>query len=294
MRFLPVLCVLCGSVGVLPLCSDAETNRFFYDALGRLGTVLDASGTNAAIYQYDAVGNMTGIVRKSVSAVNLFYFTPDGGYGNQTVTLQGAGFSATPAQNTVVFGTVTAQVVSASANLLKVLVPTNAVTSQISVISPSGGNTNARNFTVGIGVEVVPSVVAMPGSFSTQFVAKVYGTTNQNVTWNLNGWVPAGSNSSYGLVTTAGLYTLPTIPPPRGIITVHARSAANPDPLKDGIATVTVQTPVGPIYSPTVSSQPGTPNVLGPVYSYTVSSQPGVPDILGPIYSYTVSVGPPP
>ena len=76
-------------------------------------------------------------------------------------------------------------------------------------------------------------------------------------------------------------------------MTVRAQSVTNSDPLSAGVATITFGGVSGPIYSPTVSAQPGLPTVLGPIYSPTISAQPGVPNVLGPIYSPTVSVGPP-
>ncbi len=274
--------------------SFAQTNRFFYDNLGRLGVVLDASGTNAAFYNYDAVGNITSIVRQVVGPVNLFFFSPESGGANQTNTLQGTGFSVNPAQNTVVFGNVTAQVVAASANVLKVLVPTNATSSLIRVTTPSGSFTNARTFTANIAVSIAPSSATVPVMQSQQFTAVVYGTTNQNVTWNLNGFISAGTYSGYGMVSTNGYYTAPTNRPQNSVV-IRARSVLASDSLADGVAPITISstfTNLGPIYSPTVSSQPGRPVVSGPIWSPTVSAQSGVPPILGPIYSPTVSAGP--
>ncbi len=265
-------------------------NLFFYDNLGRLAAVVSTNGADVAFYDYDAVGNILDIRRQTLGAVNLLEFSPATGSGNTTITLQGTGFSPVLSNNTVLFGSITAQVVNATANQLQVLVPTNAVTGLISVRTPLGVSTSSGTFTAGIGVSISPNSVTLSGTFGQQFNAVVTGTTNQNVTWNLNGWIPAGSNSAFGLITTNGFYTAPTYPPPSGIVTIQALSVVDADPLKAGIATVTTAAPVGPIYSPTVSAQSGVPTVLGPIFSPTVSAQPGVPNILGPIYSPTVSV----
>lgn len=273
--------------------SPANRNLFFYDNLGRLAVVIGTTGADAAFYDYDAVGNIAAIRRETVGPVNLFVFSPDTGGGNNTITLQGTGLSPIFADNIVLFGTVTAQVVSATANQLKVLVPTNAVNGLISVRTPLGVSTNSRTFNMGISVQVSPSSTTVPVLQQQQFTAAVFGTTNQSVTWNLNGWILAGTNSPYGLITTNGLFTAPTNAPLGRVVTVHARSVVDTDPLKDGVANVTVSSAVyqsGPIYSPTVSAQPGAPTVLGPIFSPTVSAQPGVPTVLGPIYSPTVSV----
>jgi len=261
----------------LLLASDAlaQTNRFFYDNLGRLAVVLATNGTDAAFYDYDAVGNITAIRRQTVGPVNLFIYSPPTGTGNTTLTLQGTGFSTNLAQNTVLFcGTITAQVVGATATQLKVLAPTNAVNCLISVVSPSGVATNSTAFSTGIGVVVSPSTVTVSGTFTQQFTATVYGTNSQDVTWSINGWIPAGTNTAWGMVSTNGLYTAPASPPPAGILTVRAQSVVDSDPLKVGVATITVAAPAGPIYSPTISAQPDVPNVLGPICSPTVSAGP--------------------
>jgi YD repeat-containing protein len=275
----------------------AQTNLFFYDNLGRLAVVLDTNGTDAAFYDYDPVGNITAIRRQAVGPVNLFVMSPPTATGNATLTLQGTGFCTNIAQNAVVFcNTITAQVVSATPTQLKVLAPTNAVNCTIKVTTACNGGTasNSTPFTTALGVVVTPSAVALSGTFAQQFTATVYGTNDQNVTWNINGWIPAGSNTAWGMISTNGYYTAPTNSPLSGTVTVHARSVTTTDPTKDGIATITVANPLGPIYSPMVSAQPGIPTVLGPIYSPAVSAQPGVPNVLGPIYSPTVSVGPAP
>lgn len=267
----------------------AQTNLFFYDNLGRIAVVLSTNKTNAAFYDYDAVGNITAIRTQAVSTVNLFEYSPATATGNTTLTLQGTGFSTTLASNTVVFcNTITAQVISATSSQLKVLAPTNAVNCIIKVTTPSGSASNATAFSTGLGVSITPASTNLFGSFSAQFTATVFGTTNQNVTWNINGWIPAGTNTAWGIVTTNGLYTAPLNPSPAAVVLLHARSATSSDPVLDAVATITLSAPLGPIYSPTISMQAGVPAVLGPVISPTVSAE-EVPNTLGPVYSPTVS-----
>jgi YD repeat-containing protein len=269
--------------------AQSQTNQFFYDNLGRLAVVLDTNGTDAAYYDYDAVGNITAIRRQTVGAVNLFVYSPLNAPANSTMTLQGTGFSANPALNTVVFcGTITAQVVSATSTQLKVIAPNNAVNCLITVTTGGVTVTNSMPFTSGLAIVVTPNSVTVPYPSGQQFSATVYGTNDQRVTWFINGWIPSGTNTMYGMITTNGYYT----PPMTGAFTIHARSVAVPDPVLDGVASVTVPMPMGPIYSPSVSAQPGLPTILGPIYSPTISAQPGLPTVLGPIYSPTVSAGP--
>ena len=104
--------------------------QYYYDDAGRLTTVVDPQG-NFATYQYDAVGNLLGIKRTSLSSANalaIFNFTPQSGPAGQTVTVQGQGFSATPSADTVQFNGVTTNVLAASANSLTVTAPAGATT----------------------------------------------------------------------------------------------------------------------------------------------------------------------
>jgi len=255
-----------------PFANNPPGNLFFYDNLGRLAVEVGTNGTDAAFYNYDAVGNITSIQRQTVGQINLFEFSPLTGSGNTTITLRGTGFSTILTNNTVLFGSITAQVVSATFTQIKVLVPTNAVTSLISVSTPLGVSTNSQSFTAAISVQIFPNSVTMLGTFAQQFMATVYGTNTQSVTWTLNGWIPAGSNTAWGLITTNGLYSItPGSPPPTGIVTVNAQSTISSNPLTAGAATITIGGVSGPIYSPTVSDQPGVPDVLGPIYSPSVS-----------------------
>jgi hypothetical protein len=268
----------------------AQTNLFFYDNLGRLAVLVGTNSTSAAFYSYDAVGNILTVSNQTIGSVNIFTISPLTAGGNTVITLQGTGFSTSMANNTVLFGSAAAQVVGATANQLQVVVPTNALSSLISVSTPFGVFTNSGTFTPAIGVSISPGSATLSGTFSQQFTAIVNGTTNQNVTWYINGAIPAGSSTVWGEVSSAGVYTAPLYPPPGGVITVHARSVANPSPLQDGVATVTVIDGLGAIYSLPVSAQAGLPTVVGPIYSPTVCSGIPIPNVLGPIYSATVSV----
>src|SRR5215472_6572345 len=138
---------------VLAVVSSAQVNgpvQYVYDELGRLIAAIDANG-NAAVYNYDAVGNILSISRLTSTQVSIISFTPDQGPQASSVTIYGTGFSATPSQNTVSFNRVTANVVSASANQLVATVPTGATTGPISVTSPAGSATSTSSFTVNAG-----------------------------------------------------------------------------------------------------------------------------------------------
>ena len=61
---------------------------------------MDPAG-DTAVYQYDAVGNHTGISRQSSALVSIIDFTPASGPVGTTVSIFGIGFSPTSSENTV-------------------------------------------------------------------------------------------------------------------------------------------------------------------------------------------------
>jgi hypothetical protein len=82
-------------------------------------------------------------------------------------------------------------------------------------------------------VSITPSGASVALSATQQFSATVTGATNQNVTWNVDGI--AGGNSTIGTISTAGIYTAPTL---IGSHTITAIAQANSASV--GTASVTV------------------------------------------------------
>jgi YD repeat-containing protein len=119
-------------LGFVPPVWAQSNVQYVYDALGRLTQVIDPSG-NAAVYNYDAVGNLLSITRSttSSSALAIFSFSPAQGAVGQTVTIQGQNFSATPSSNTVKFNGTVATVTAATTNQLTTTVPAGATTGPI-------------------------------------------------------------------------------------------------------------------------------------------------------------------
>src|SRR5271156_6018019 len=76
-----------------------------------------------------------------------------------------------------------------------------------------------------VTVSVTPTAANVRAGAGQPFSATVTGTTNQAVTWSVNGVV--GGNATVGLITNAGLYTAPTILTNPNTITVSATSAAD-------------------------------------------------------------------
>jgi len=87
-----------------------------------------------------------------------------------------------------------------------------------------------------ISVSVSPSSQTVPGGGTQQFTATVQNTSNQAVTWQVNG--VAGGNSTVGTISGSGLFTAPALPPAGGSATVTAVSQA--DSSKSGSASVTI------------------------------------------------------
>jgi YD repeat-containing protein len=86
-----------------------NTVQYFYDASGRLTSVVDTSG-NVAAYHYDAVGNMLSITRSALPGSNglaMLDFSATSSEIWTTGVIQGQGFNTTPASNTVQFTSVT-------------------------------------------------------------------------------------------------------------------------------------------------------------------------------------------
>src|SRR5262249_44224083 len=88
-------------LGPIPGCEDgrliltkgaasADIN-YVYDRIGRLIGVVDPAG-DAAVYNYDAVGNLTSISRQSSALVSLIDFNPAAGSAGTILTIFGTGF----------------------------------------------------------------------------------------------------------------------------------------------------------------------------------------------------------
>ncbi len=123
--------------------AQAAGPSFVYDSLGRLVTVYDASG-NAAVYKYDAVGNLLSITNSSSTTFVALELSSTSGLAGSTVTIYGTGFCSNP---TVTFNGVAATVVSAAATQIVVTVPSNATTGSV-VVTCGSNQSNAGTFTV--------------------------------------------------------------------------------------------------------------------------------------------------
>ncbi len=170
------------------------------------------------------------------------------GSGDSTISVAGSGF----AQQSVVEANGTELATSfASATQLTTIVPAAMLTApgtlSITVMNPSpgGGTSSTETLTVSIAVSVTSETQTLNVGQTLQFSAKVAGTTDQSVTWSVNG--VGGGDSIYGTIDAAGLYAAPGVPPSPNTITITAASVA--DPTQAGTATVTVVNPAPALYS---------------------------------------------
>lgn len=171
---------------------NAGPITYAYDELGRLVSV--STPTETATYKYDPVGNLLSIGRQSSSVVTITEFTPNGGAAGTPVTIHGAGFGATAAENSVSFNGTAATVTSANANQITTSVPAGATTGAITVTAPGGTATSATSFNVsGAGAPTINGFTPAAGPVGTSVT--VTGTnfetvrTNNRVKVNLNGAV---------------------------------------------------------------------------------------------------------
>ncbi|MBX3237062.1 MAG: IPT/TIG domain-containing protein [Nitrospiraceae bacterium] len=166
----------------LPIAALADTAEYFYDELSRLIGVADGNGVTA-VYNYDAVGNLTSIDRFTPpgSGIGIYLAAPGSGPATTQVTIEGYGFDPTPANNTVQFNGTAATVNSASANTLVVSVPTAATTGSITVTNANGTATSPQSFTVPAlpTVTSVDPVTVPPGAASG---VQITGTNLLNAT----------------------------------------------------------------------------------------------------------------
>jgi hypothetical protein len=93
-----------------------------------------------------------------------------------------------------------------------------------------------------ITVSMAPSIARLSLRQAQQFTATVKGTTNQGISWLVNG--TEGGNSSVGTISSTGTYTAPQAVPIVPSITITARSTY--DTASSATATVTVMGSAAP------------------------------------------------
>jgi hypothetical protein len=104
----------------------------------------------------------------------------------------------------------------------------------------------------GISVTVTPSSASAAVNAQQQFSAVVNGSSNQTVSWGVNG--SPGGNSSVGFIDlNTGLYTAPNSVPSSPTVTVQATSQAMSSAVGTASVTITGPPPPPPPISVTIS-----------------------------------------
>jgi hypothetical protein len=182
----------------------------------------------------------------TLSAISPASLRADG--ADSILTLTGSGFAA----QSVAQANGTALVTSfVSDTQLTAVIPSvllaTAGTLTITVANPTpgGGTSGGSSLTVSIAVSISPAAETLSVSQTQQFIATVAGTTDQSVTWSVDG--VAGGDSTVGTITTGGLYTAPSAPPAPNTVNVTSTSAT--DPTQSATATVILVNPAPVLYS---------------------------------------------
>jgi YD repeat-containing protein len=189
-----------------PAWAQPSAIQYAYDELGRLQAVVDQQG-NAAIYSYDAVGNMLSIQRvdaATLPGVAITALVPDKGKTGTVVSILGKGFGGA-GQNTVAFNGVAASATQAFGNRIITSVPAGATTGPITVATPLGSAFSPRPFRIVGALTVTPATATLGAGSTQQFVANGVETTT--VLWSVDGLV--GGDAAAGTISAQGLYVAP-------------------------------------------------------------------------------------
>jgi YD repeat-containing protein len=200
------LILVCGLT--IPLAAKQSPIRYFYDDLGRLVGVVDASG-NSSVYHYDAVGNVTSIDRYTSSQVVVIALSPGTGAVGSTVTIQGSGFSTTPGLNSVSFNGTGATVSSATATELVVTVPSGATTGLVGVTAPLGSASSPAAYVVS-STSLAPTITSFsPTSALAGTSVTITGTNFDTTLANDRTFF----NVAYTSISAASTTSLTTVVP---------------------------------------------------------------------------------
>lgn len=191
-----------------PARAQPSAIQYAYDELGRLQAVVDQQG-NAAIYSYDAVGNMLSIQRvdaATLPGVAITALVPDKGKTGTVVSILGKGFGDA-GQNAVAFNGVAASVTQAFGNRIITSVPVGATTGPITVATPLGSAFSPRPFRIVGALTVTPATATLGAGSTQQFVASDGGVETTTVLWSVDGLV--GGDATAGTISAQGLYVAP-------------------------------------------------------------------------------------
>ena len=215
-----LLLVIVFTASLLSAKAQGGTTIYVYDDNGWLHAVISPSG-EAAVYEYDAAGNITAIRRLAANSLAILAFSPHEGLPGDQVTFTGVGFGG--GVTDVSFNGASATVVSFTPSRVVATVPAAATTGLVTITTPTGSVTTATPFTIA-GVRITPAFAAVKFGESVQFTAEVFPSTlDQDVIWAVND--VAGGNATVGTISATGLFTAPNIR--YSSLTIRATSVAD-------------------------------------------------------------------
>lgn len=220
LRLFTALLLLIGALSWATLGYGQGTTQYIYDANGRLTGVITPSG-DAAVYHYDPAGNITSIERIGAGGFAILSFSPRVGTTGDQVTFTGVGLNTA---SSVSFNGTPGQIVSATPGSLVALVPDGASSGPITLSGVRGTATTATAFQVVGRVVINPAIAEILPGETVNFSATIIGTTDQRVTWSVNG--TPGGNPIIGTIGANGIYSSPNIN--NGLtVTITATSVAD-------------------------------------------------------------------
>jgi hypothetical protein len=138
-----------------------------YDGRNRLRATVDPTANDAAIWTYDAVGNILAITRKPASQTTILELPADAVAGACGVRILGIGFDPTPGQTIVTVNGVAATVQSATATELVVCLGGSTTTGSVVVTTPTGSDASDGPLPVQ-PVAAVPTVTGFTPGVAVQ------------------------------------------------------------------------------------------------------------------------------
>ncbi|HEV2954387.1 MAG TPA: IPT/TIG domain-containing protein, partial [Candidatus Dormibacteraeota bacterium] len=130
--------------------ASSEGISHIYDAAGRLSAVVDPNA-DAAVYNYDQVGNVTSITRYPASTLSVLGFSPSSGGAGTAMLIRGTGFAA---GDQVSFGGVIAAAQVVSSTQITTNVPAAATTGKVTVTGGASTATSSAVFTFNSLVQI--------------------------------------------------------------------------------------------------------------------------------------------
>lgn len=207
------------------LSAQPVTFRYFYDDAGQLSRVLDSSG-NLIQYTYDPSGNITQATRSSIvpGALSILNITPATAPTGTTITIQGQGFSTTPALDVVTLNGIALTVVSATATTLVLKIPAYATSGTISV-TVGGVTVNSSSPETILPAPVILTLSPKAALSGSPFTLTVTGTNLAGANFSFSPSLPV----SLGTINGGGTSAILTVSPPastKGYYTLIATNAA--------------------------------------------------------------------